>query len=253
VQLYRNDSQSLVKAFQYIRNRGGITKAEPLMRKVLNLRGRVPKRIHEIARDILSVDRNFKEMKDGAWTYTFPAVFTSALQKECFVAVDVEATGGKPPVEKMVELGAIKYKNTNEVNEFSYLVNPEKPMQPFVARMTGINDELLSKAHAVDDVMKRFLDFIKDNILILHDPFPDMAFIDEAVMNCFGGMIINPIIDTLTLAKSKLGLHAGLSLAQIADKLDIHVNESHRALEDARATGKAYFILRELEDYKIQE
>lgn len=248
--LYRNESQTLVKAFQYIRNRGGTSRVEPLMRKALNLRGRTPKRINEIARDILSMDCNFKEIQNGVWRYSFPSLFNNSFENQHFVAVDVEATGGKPPEEKLVELGAIKYHNSEEISEFSHLINPEKPMQPYVARMTGINDELLAKADAIDDVIKRFLDFIDDYILILHDPFPDMAFIDDAVLRIYGGVIINPIIDTLTLAKRKLGLHAGLSLTQIAHKLNISMNETHRALEDARATGRAYFILRELDDYK---
>jgi DNA polymerase III epsilon subunit family exonuclease len=218
------------------------------MRKVLNLHGRPPKRINEIARNVLSADSDFIEIKEGIWSYNFPVVFQKALESEHFVSLDIEATGGRPPVEKIVEIGAVKYRDSKEIDEYSFLVNPEKPIQPFVAHMTGINDDLLAKGHPIESVLKGLLTFIKDHVLILHDPFPDMAFIDEESLNCFGGVVYNPIIDTLVIAKTKLGLHAGLSLGQIADRLNIERMDTHRALEDARTTGKAYFILRELND-----
>ncbi|MFH1515853.1 MAG: 3'-5' exonuclease [bacterium] len=223
------------------------------MRKALNLRGRPPKNIAEVAVEVFSVNQDFYQPEEGFWAYKFPSHFDDALKKEHFVAVDIEATGGKPPVEKMVEIGAAKYRNCNEIDEFSFLINPEKPIQPFVAKMTGLDDALLAKAHSLEWVMEKFLDFIKDEVLILHDPFPDMSFIDEASMSCFGGVLINPILDTLTMAKKKLGLHAGLSLNKIADRLEIVQNDHHRALSDARTTVKAYFKLREMDDLPVVE
>lgn len=248
MQLFRNDSQSLVRAFQYIRNRGGVAEVGPLMRKALNLRGRPPKKIDEIAHEVLSVNQDFYSPEEGMWAYKFPSVFDYALKKEHLIAVDIEATGGKPPTEKMVEIGAVKFRKGREIEEFSYLINPEKRLQPFVAKMTGLSDELLSKAHSIEWVMERFLKFIQNEILIMHDPFPDMSFIDDATLRCFGGVLINPIIDTLTIAKKKLGLHAGLSLSRIVERLDIMQDDHHRALADARSTALAYFLLRDLED-----
>ena len=218
------------------------------MRKALNLRGRPPKKIDEIAYEVLSVNQDFYSPEDGMWAYKFPSVFNYAMEKQHLVAVDIEATGGKPPTEKMVEIGAVKLRNGDEIEEFSYLINPEKRLQPFVAKMTGLSDELLSKAHGIEWVMERFLKFIENEILIMHDPFPDMSFIDDATLRCFGGVLINPIIDTLTIAKRKLGLHAGLSLSRIVERLDIMQDDHHRALADARSTALAYFLLRDLDD-----
>ena len=253
MQLFRNESLSLVRAFQYIRNRGGRAEVGPLMRKALNLKGRPPKNIAEVAVDIFSANQDFYQPEEGFWSYKFPSCFDDALKNDHFVAVDIEATGGKPPVEKMVEIGAAKYRDSNEIDEFSFLINPEKPIQPFVAKMTGLDDALLAKAHSIDWVMEKFLEFIKCEVLIFHDPFPDMSFIDDAAMRCFGGVLINPIFDTLALAKIKLGLHAGLNLNKIADRLEIVQNNHHRALSDARTTIKAYFVLREMDDLPEEE
>lgn len=253
MQLFRNDSKTLVRAFQYIRNRGGEADVGPLMRKTLNLKGRPPKHIEEIARDVFSANRDFHETEEGVWAYTFPSLFDDSFRKQHYVAVDIEATGGKPPMEKLVEIGAAKYRNGKIVKEFSYLINPEKPLQPFVAKMTGLSDELLSKAHTIEWVMGKFVKFIKNEILIMHDPFPDMSFIDDAAIRCYGGVLINPIIDTLSLAKRKLGLHAGLNLSKIATRLEIIQNDQHRALADARTTASAYFIMREMEDLPEEE
>ena len=179
MKLFRNDSHSLIRAFQYIRNRGGLSETGPLMRKALNLKGRPPKRINEIAREVLSTYPDFYEPEDGFWAFKFPQVYDKSLKNQHFVAVDIEATGGKPPVERIVEIGAAKYRKGKEISEFSYLINPEKPIQPFVAKMTGLDDELLRSAHSIKWVMKKFLDFIEDEILIIHDPFPDFrAFQD---------------------------------------------------------------------------
>lgn len=253
MQLFRNESTSLVRAFQYIRNRGGEADVGPLMRKALNLKGRPPKHIDEIARDVFSANRDFFEVEEGIWSYKYPALFNDSFKKQHYVAVDIEATGGKPPQEKMVEIGAARYRNSKEIVEFAYLINPEKPIQPFVAKMTGLDDKLLSKAHSIEWVMEKFVKFVKDEILIMHDPFPDMSFIDDASLRCFGGVLINPIIDTLSLAKRKLGLHAGLNLCKIATRLNIIQDDQHRALADARTTASAYFIMREMEDLPDEE
>lgn len=253
MQLFRNESQTLIRAFQYIRNRGGYAEVSPLMRKVLNLHGRPPKKIDEIAREIFSALPDFIELEEGLWGFKYLPVFEEAYERENFVAVDIEATGGKPPVEKIVEIGAVKSRNGEEIEEFSYLINPEKPIQPFVAKMTGIDDKLLRNAHPIEWVMSRFLEFINNQVLILHDPFPDMAFIDDAAMRCFGGVIYNPIIDTLALAKDKLGLHAGLNLSKIAERLEIEQIDEHRALSDAHTTLKAYYTLRAMHDIEVEK
>ena len=60
-----------------------------------------------------------------------------------FAILDVETTGGKFNKEKITEISIFVYDGIKIIDKFETLVNPEKDIQPFVQRLTGINNEFI--------------------------------------------------------------------------------------------------------------
>ena len=62
-----------------------------------------------------------------------------------YAVVDVETTGGKYNEEGITEIAIYKYDGNEIVDQFISLVNPERPIQPFVVQLTGINEKDAAK------------------------------------------------------------------------------------------------------------
>jgi DNA polymerase-3 subunit epsilon len=63
-----------------------------------------------------------------------------------YAVVDVETTGGKYNEEGITEIAIFKFDGTKIEDQFISLVNPERPIQPFVVQLTGINEKMLQSS-----------------------------------------------------------------------------------------------------------
>ena len=60
-----------------------------------------------------------------------------------YVVFDLETTGFDPKIAKIIEIGALKYKNNELVEELSILVNPGCSIPDVITMITGIDDDLV--------------------------------------------------------------------------------------------------------------
>src|ERR671911_2958101 len=78
-----------------------------------------------------------------------------------FVAFDLETTGLVAQVDRVVEIGAIRFDTSGrELARFESLVNPERPMSPAAQAVHGISDADLAGAPSARDVLPEFLEFL---------------------------------------------------------------------------------------------
>ena len=68
------------------------------------------------------------------------------LEDAPYVVFDLETTGSSARKGGITELGALKLVRGSVVEEFSTLVNPGRPIEPFVVRLTGITDSMVARA-----------------------------------------------------------------------------------------------------------
>lgn len=77
---------------------------------------------------------------------------------EMYAIVDVETTGGKFNEEGITEIAIFRYDGERIVDQFSSLINPQREIQPFVERLTGINSKMLINAPKFFEVAKRIVE-----------------------------------------------------------------------------------------------
>ena len=82
-----------------------------------------------------------------------------------YVVVDVETTGGKYGEEGITEIAIYKYDGLEIIDQLISLINPERPIQPFVENLTGINERMLRNAPKFYEIAKRIVEITTDCVL----------------------------------------------------------------------------------------
>ncbi len=164
------------------------------------------------------------------------------LEDATFCVFDLETTGFSAVTEKVTEIGIMKLKNGEVIDEFSCFVNPEKHIPERVTEVTHITDEMVKDAETIDKVFPKVLEFIKGSILVAHNAGFDTGFFKQIAKN-LGYEYDYTSIDTLSLAKDLFPDYKKYKLGKIAENLGIKVEVAHRALDDVDTTVKVFKVM----------
>ena len=156
--------------------------------------------------------------------------------------LDLETTGFSFRTEKITEVGIMKVKNGEVIDEFSCFVNPEKPIPQRVVEVTNITDDMVKDAETIDKVMPKILEFVGDSVLVAHNADFDIGFLKYNA-NELGLRLDNTYLDTLRLAKDLFPDYKKYKLGKIAENLGIKVEVAHRALDDVDTTVKVLNVM----------
>ena len=165
------------------------------------------------------------------------------LEDAPYVVFDLETTGSSARKGGITELGALKLVRGSVVEEFSTLVNPGRPIEPFVVRLTGITDSMVAKAPDVSEAMARFERFVEGAVLVGHNIHFDCSFVSAARD---GSPLPNPLLDTLRLARCLVPGLKRYRLSSLVSHFGVREMPNHRALSDAAATAGVFLRLLEL-------
>ena len=173
------------------------------------------------------------------------------LDDATYCVLDLETTGISITTEKITEVGIMKVKNGEVIDEFEIFVNPEKPIPQRVVEVTNITDDMVKDAETIDKVFPKILEFVGDSIIVAHNASFDVGFLKHNA-KLLGYEFNNTYIDTLPLAKDLFPDLKKYKLGKIADSLGIEVDVAHRALADVDTTVKVFNVmLKKLKDKGI--
>ncbi|MCX6645626.1 MAG: 3'-5' exonuclease [bacterium] len=254
--LFQTPSQTLKRLFAYLRNHGGVLHGSQAVKRALNLRGK-PKEFYVDLSAVLfgQTPDIFERLSEDEFRIRPIEQFNIPLGKATYAVVDIETTGGKPPQERVTEIAALRIDGKGrELSKFSTLVNPRKKIPPYVVRHTKISDSMVKSAPTIDEVIPQLMILLEGNILVVHDSFADMQFLDYDCDRLYSGLLALPLLNTQHLAERFCPGLGGLGLNRIAEHLNIHIGERHRALVDAELTVQVLtHFLAELNDQTIYD
>ena len=159
-----------------------------------------------------------------------------------YCVLDLETTGFSFRTEKITEVGIMKFKNGEVIDEFSCFVNPEKPIPQRVIEVTNITDDMVKDAETIEKVMPKIIEFVGDSVLVAHNADFDIGFLKYNA-KLLGLSLENTYLDTLRLAKELFPEFKKYKLGLIAEKLGIKVEVAHRALDDVDTTVKVLKVM----------
>ena len=158
-----------------------------------------------------------------------------------FVALDLETTGLDTKKDKIIEIGAARFVDGEEVAHFSTYIHSPIPVPANILELTGILEKDLESAPDFEDVRDEFYAFLGDDILLGHRILFDYAHVKRAF-----GLYKMPYerkgMDTLKLSRKYLPEGQSKRLGDALAYFDIKL-QAHRALEDARGAARLYYAL----------
>ena len=169
------------------------------------------------------------------------------LADETYVVFDVETTGLSSVYHKIIELAAVKVHRGEVIDRFERFANPHEPISEQISRLTGITDDMVEDAPDIEDVLRDFLAFMEDHTLVAHNASFDMGFL-QAGYKRIGHHLQQPVLDTLELGRFLYPEMKSHRLNVLCKKFNIPLENHHRAVYDAEATG--YLLWQMLKDLR---
>ena len=161
-----------------------------------------------------------------------------------YAITDIESTGGTKGTDKITEIAIYLFDGKEIVDEFHTLVNPQRPIQPFVVKLTGITDSMVKDAPTFPEIAKRIVEITEGAIFVAHNVSFDYLFL-RTEFKSLGYDFNRKRLCTVNLSRKIIPGHQSYSLGKLTDDLGIGLNGRHRADGDALATVELFKVLLE--------
>ena len=163
------------------------------------------------------------------------------------IVLDTETTGLSPEDgHRIIEIGALELINHMPTGKQLHLyIQPERDIEEAAERVHGISSAFLADKPVFSEIVQEFLDFIADDVMIIHNASFDMGFIN-AELKRLGHQALpdNRAIDTLAMARKKFpGAQASLDALCRRFDIDNSHRDLHGALIDADLLAEVYIEL----------
>ncbi len=250
-----SDSNLVQETLDLLRASGGRASASHIVDVVFKVSHIDAELAGLLVGDLVRDDRRFKVIDEQTIELQLDDCESRLLKEVDFVVVDIEATGAKMPPNRIIELGAYRISGGRIVDELLTLVNPEISIPRFVMSLTGISNEMVKQAPLFAEVAPRWLEFVKDAVLIAHNAPFDTNFLNHEISRVYPGhRMFNPHLCTVTLSRSAVPGLANYRLDTVADHFSIPIFDRHRAGSDALATAEVFLrILDRLDEQGVQD
>lgn len=160
-----------------------------------------------------------------------------------FIAFDLETTGTLAGIDRIVEIGAVRFVNGKAEDIYSTLVDPEMPIPEGASRVNGITDDMVVDKPKIETCLESFTHFCGQDPLVAHNASFDFQFFLNDYRRYEFLAPSGVVFDTLSLAKRIIPGLNNYRLATIAKHLKLDFGTLHRAHEDAELCGKVFKLL----------
>ena len=162
------------------------------------------------------------------------------------VVLDTETTGlSVKDGHRIVEIGCIELDNLIPTqNKFHCYLNPERKVSEKALEVHGYTDEFLSDKEKFSEIVDKFLNFINNKRLVIHNAEFDLSHLNNELKILGKETIQNEIVDTLVLARDKFpGSSISLDALCKRYRIDNSKRTQHTALIDCDLLAKVYINL----------
>lgn len=155
------------------------------------------------------------------------------------ISFDIETSGSLLGSGKVIEIGAVKFSLDGSIDDsFEQLIDPLVPIRPDYSRIHGITDHMVSGKPKIGEAVKKFLDFIdSDSILVAHNANFDVSFLSLEMARHSIDPPDNIVMDSLGFARKQVPGLKSYKLSSLSEQLGATSLPVHRALPDSLAVA----------------
>ena len=149
------------------------------------------------------------------------------------VFLDLETTGAAPHFDRITEIGLVEVDHGRHVGEWSSLVNPERPIPQTIESLTGITDDMVSRAPTFAELARALHERLAGKTLVAHNARFDSGFLKSEFKRV--GLRYEPdILCTVRLSRRLFPQAGRHNLDSLIERHGLACDQRHRALADAR-------------------
>ena len=191
--------------------------------------------------------RKQDDLVDARVDYASDAGAADPLRSLSYAVVDTETTGGSMWFgDRITEVAAVVVKNGEITRVYEQLINPERPIPPFITALTNITWDMVRDAPTFDQVAPRLMEVLEGNVFVAHNANFDWRFLTSEISRATGHQLRGRRLCTVKIARKVLPQLSRRSLDHIARYYGVEIRNRHRAGGDAIATAKC--LVRMLDD-----
>lgn len=152
-----------------------------------------------------------------------------------FAIVDIETTGTIHD-GKITEIAIIIHDGEKEIERFTTLLNPQRKIDRYVVKLTGITDQMVADAPLFEEFADKIFEMTKDCVFVAHNVSFDYGFLKKEFA-AIGKEYKREILDTIDICRRIIPGLPSYSLGKLCASLGIEMDSHHRALDDTAATA----------------
>lgn len=160
------------------------------------------------------------------------------ISRATFTVVDVETTGYRPPLSRVIEISVLQASLENGVHhQQTHLINPQVPVPAAITRFTGITQDMVNVAPLSVEIWREYLPLLNTGILTAHNLAFDYSFLKSEFnyVDVPFSRVEDEQLCTVMLARLMLPDLPSRSLPNLVEHFGFDVGRSHRAEADTQA------------------
>lgn len=158
-----------------------------------------------------------------------------------FIAFDLETTGTLPGVDRIVEIGALRFIDGHVDAIYSTLVDPRIPIPEGASRVNGIYNDMVAGKPTIESLLDSFADFCGSDPLVAHNAAFDFQFLVADIKRHEARAPLGLVLDSYSMSKKVFPGLANYKLGTLVQHLNIEsAGNYHRAEADAGYCGQLF-------------
>lgn len=170
-----------------------------------------------------------------------------------FISFDIETTGILSHLDRIVEIGAVRFVNGEVKDKYQQLVSIGQPIPQEATAINGITDKMLEQQPPIEEVLPAFSDFCGSSLMVAHNAPFDFQFLLRAIEESRSPAPRGIVLDTCQLARRSFPGLANYKLSTLCDYLKIPANDFHRAESDACYCGHLFVHILKKNSFSVND
>jgi DNA polymerase-3 subunit epsilon len=159
-----------------------------------------------------------------------------------YAIVDIETTGGHASANGITEIAICIHNGKKVIERYTTLINPQREIPIYIQALTGISNEMVSKAPPFEDVAHDIYHLLSGKIFVAHNVNFDHSFVRYHLTAAGYDLQCNKLC-TVRLGRKIMPGLPSYSLGKLCRHLGISNESRHRAMGDAEATAELFSLL----------
>ncbi|WP_332648956.1 ATP-dependent DNA helicase DinG [Lysinibacillus sp. 54212] len=160
------------------------------------------------------------------------------MESQKYAIVDLETTGHSPANgDRMIQIAIVIMKDWCIEKTFTSFIHPGKKIPLYIQDLTNIRDEHVADALPFEAHADTIYELLQGAVFVAHNTEFDLSFLQAEFKRAGLPQWIGKTIDTVELAKILFPMSLSYKLGDLANDLNIPLQQAHRADDDAKATA----------------